>query len=61
MEPHKAPLMDAQRAMRVVRYNAAKWNINPEKIGIMGFSAGGHLAATLGTQKQDFFRVTYFK
>jgi acetyl esterase/lipase len=47
--PHKAPLMDAQRAMRLVRYNAAKWNIDPGKIGIMGFSAGGHLASTLGT------------
>ena len=49
IEPHKAPLMDAQRAMRLVRHNAAKWNIDPEKIGIMGFSAGGHLASTLGT------------
>ena len=49
IEPHKAPLMDAQRAMRLVRHNAAKWSINPEKIGIMGFSAGGHLASTLGT------------
>jgi len=47
--PHMAPLMDAQRAMRMVRSNAAKWNINPGKIGIMGFSAGGHLASTLGT------------
>jgi acetyl esterase/lipase len=47
--PHKAPLMDAQRAMRRVRHNAVKWNINPSKIGIMGFSAGGHLASTLGT------------
>jgi len=49
IEPHKAPLMDAQRAMRLVRFNAAKWNIDPAKIGIMGFSAGGHLASTLGT------------
>jgi acetyl esterase/lipase len=49
IEPHKAPLMDAQRAMRLVRHNAAKWNIEPAKIGIMGFSAGGHLASTLGT------------
>lgn len=47
--PHKAPLMDAQRAMRLVRANAKDWNINPAKIGIMGFSAGGHLASTLGT------------
>ncbi len=48
-EPHKAPLMDAQRAMRMVRSNAARWNIDPHKIGVMGFSAGGHLASTLGT------------
>jgi len=47
--PHKAPLMDAQRAMRIVRKNAQRWNIEPNKIGIMGFSAGGHLASTLGT------------
>ena len=49
IEPHKAPLMDAQRAMRLVRFNARKWNIDTAKIGIMGFSAGGHLASTLGT------------
>ncbi|MBN2814651.1 MAG: alpha/beta hydrolase, partial [Bacteroidales bacterium] len=49
VESHKVPLMDAQRAMRLVRYNAKKWHINPEMIGIMGFSAGGHLASTLGT------------
>jgi len=49
IEPHKVPLMDAQRAMRLVRQNAPKWNIDPQKIGIMGFSAGGHLASTLGT------------
>lgn len=46
---HLSPLMDAQRAMRLVRYNAEKWNIDPEMIGIMGFSAGGHLASTLST------------
>lgn len=49
IEPHKVPLMDAQRAMRLVRFNANKWNIDTAKIGIMGFSAGGHLASTLGT------------
>lgn len=48
-EPHKVPLSDVQRAMRMVRYNASKWNIDPGKIGVMGFSAGGHLASTLGT------------
>lgn len=47
--PHKSPLLDAQRAMRMVRSNADKWNIDPGKIGIMGFSAGGHLASTLST------------
>ena len=47
--PYKSPLMDAQRAMRMVRANAEKWNIDPTKIGIMGFSAGGHLASTLST------------
>jgi acetyl esterase/lipase len=48
-EPYMVPLMDAQRAMRLVRANADEWNINRNKIGIMGFSAGGHLASTLGT------------
>ncbi len=43
------PLEDAQQAIRVVREHAAEWNIDPHKIGVMGFSAGGHLAATLGT------------
>ena len=47
--PHQSPLMDAQRAMRMVRAHAAQWNIDPAKIGIMGFSAGGHLASTLST------------
>lgn len=46
---HKAPLQDAQRAIRLVRNNSEKWNISKNQIGIMGFSAGGHLAATLGT------------
>jgi acetyl esterase/lipase len=43
------PLQDAQEAIRYVRKNAAQYNINPAKIGIMGFSAGGHLAATAAT------------
>jgi acetyl esterase/lipase len=43
------PLQDAQRAVQLVREHSAEWNISPEKIGIMGFSAGGHLAATAGT------------
>ena len=48
--PHLSPLQDAKRAMRLVRANAAKWNIQKDRIGIMGFSAGGHLASTLLTQ-----------
>lgn len=41
-------LQDAQQAIKTVRDNAAKWNINPDLIGIMGFSAGGHLAVSAG-------------
>ncbi|MBC7408158.1 MAG: alpha/beta hydrolase [Arcicella sp.] len=44
-----APLQDAQQAIRVIRKNAIKYGINPNKIGIIGFSAGGHLAATAST------------
>jgi acetyl esterase/lipase len=46
---HPAPLEDAARAVRYVRYNAARWQVDPQHIGILGFSAGGHLASTLGT------------
>ncbi len=43
------PLQDAQEAMKTVRERATEWNINPQRIGIIGFSAGGHLASTEGT------------
>ncbi|HJV76982.1 MAG TPA: alpha/beta hydrolase, partial [Paludibacter sp.] len=43
------PLQDAQQAIKVVRENASKWNVDPNRIGIMGFSAGGHLASTEAT------------
>jgi acetyl esterase/lipase len=46
---HPIPLQDAQRAIRHVRHHAATWNVDPDRIGIIGFSAGGHLAATTGT------------
>jgi acetyl esterase/lipase len=43
------PMQDGQKAIRIVRRHAKEWGINPNKIGIMGFSAGGHLASTLST------------
>jgi acetyl esterase/lipase len=43
------PLQDAQRAMRVIRANAARWKIDARTLAVVGFSAGGHLAATLST------------
>jgi acetyl esterase/lipase len=46
---HPDPMADAQRAIRLVRSHAADWKIDPAKVGIMGFSAGGHLAATVDT------------
>jgi acetyl esterase/lipase len=46
---HPVPMHDGQRAIRWVRSHAAEFNIDPHKIGIMGFSAGGHLASTLDT------------
>jgi acetyl esterase/lipase len=49
VEKKYAPLQDAQAAIALVRNNAVKWNIDPAKVGIMGFSAGGHLAATAST------------
>ncbi len=44
---HAPPLQDAQRAFGLVRSHAAEWGIDPHRIGVMGFSAGGHLAAAL--------------
>lgn len=46
---HPVPLLDAQRALRLVRSRSTEWKIDPARIGIMGFSAGGHLASTLET------------
>jgi len=54
---HPVPMLDAQRALRTVRASSQQWNIDPNKIGIIGFSAGGHLASTVSTHfdagKQD--------
>ena len=51
-----APLQDAQRALRLARSRASEWHINPARIGVMGFSAGGHLAALLSN---NFDKLTY--
>lgn len=48
-----APLQDALQAIYLVRKNATLWNINPNKIGVMGFSAGGHLASSLSVHYND--------
>lgn len=49
INPEIGPLQDAQQAIKIVREGAKEYNINPGRIGIMGFSAGGHLASTAGT------------
>ncbi|MGA0559448.1 alpha/beta hydrolase [Larkinella sp. VNQ87] len=46
---HEVPLADAMQGMKLIRQNAAKWNVDPNRLGVLGFSAGGHLAATLST------------
>lgn len=55
-EKHAAPLEDAQRAIRLVRAHAEEWHLSTNRIGILGFSAGGHLAATASTR---FNQSTY--
>lgn len=50
---HPAPLQDVQRAIRTVRARAEEWGVDPGKIGVLGFSAGGHLASSAGTHFQE--------
>jgi acetyl esterase/lipase len=50
---HPVPLRDAQRALRIVRSRAVEWKLDRGRIGVLGFSAGGHLASTLGTHFLD--------
>ena len=50
---HPVELEDAQRAIRIVRSRAADFEVSPDRIGILGFSAGGHLASTAGTHFDD--------
>ena len=45
---HTIPALDARRALRLIRNHAAEWHVTPGKLGVMGFSAGGHLASTVG-------------
>ncbi len=52
-EGHAAPLQDAQRAVGLARANAKEWGIDPSRIGILGFSAGGHLAAALAANNEE--------
>jgi acetyl esterase/lipase len=52
---HPAPLQDAQRALRTVRSRAKEWGVDPNRIGILGFSAGGHLASSAATHFHESF------
>lgn len=54
-QPEIAPLQDAQQALLLIRDRAKEWQVNPDKVGIMGFSAGGHLASTAGTHFQKSY------
>jgi acetyl esterase/lipase len=59
---YAAPLQDAQRAMEMVRQHAAQWHLDSKRIGVLGFSAGGHLAALLSNQpasRPDFVVLIY--
>ena len=53
------PISDAEEAIRVVRLNAGKWHVNPNEVGIMGSSAGGHLASTLATHAKKEVRPNF--
>jgi len=56
---HPQPLLDVSRAMTIIRHNAHKWNIDNKKVLVCGFSAGGHLAASLGVHwEKEFMNVT---
>ncbi len=53
-----APLQDARRAIKIIRANAEKWQVKPDKIGVLGTSAGGHLAANLGTATEEAAKIS---
>lgn len=57
IEREKGPVQDAQRAIRIIRFHSEEWGIDMNKIGILGASAGGHLASTLGTHNNDISSI----
>lgn len=57
LQRETAPLQDAQRAIRVIRANAEKWGLDPDKIGVMGTSAGGHAASFIATTSDDLAKT----
>jgi acetyl esterase/lipase len=56
---HKLPLRDAEKAISTIRENAKKWNVDPQRVGVIGSSAGGHLAASLSTLAADANRPNF--
>jgi acetyl esterase/lipase len=54
---YEAPIQDAQRAIRYIRYHADQFNIDKDKVGVIGSSAGGHLASTLGTHSERYYQL----
>jgi acetyl esterase/lipase len=56
-EKQLAPLQDAERAIRIIRANAKKWNLDADKVGVMGTSAGGHAASFIGTTSDDIAKI----
>ncbi|MBW8244135.1 alpha/beta hydrolase [Muricauda oceani] len=57
--PHLTPLMDAKQGIEILRSMAGQWGVDPSKVGVMGFSAGGHLASTLGTHFEEANRPDF--
>ncbi|WBL23346.1 alpha/beta hydrolase [Zunongwangia sp. HRR-M8] len=53
----QGPIQDAQRALKIIRHRAIEWSLDVDKVGLMGSSAGGHLAATLGTHFTDYSQI----
>lgn len=57
---HQVPIEDAKRAFEIMTQNATKWNFDPNKIGVMGFSVGGHLASTVAVRLNPAFAVLFY-